>query len=70
MTPPANNGNGNGNGRGPPPWAGPPVNEQDDGTVSVGRNPREDARQRAKSADTQMDRLEAKLDYLITLMEG
>lgn len=57
----------NGNG-GRPPWA-ENVTEADDGSVSVGPEPREEARQRAENAATQLDRLEAKIDYLISIME-
>jgi hypothetical protein len=58
--------NGQSNGRGPPPWAGPKVEEQDDGTVRVGPPAKDSARSRAEEAGNQMDRVEAKLDLLIS----
>ena len=48
-----------------PPWAGN-VEEQDDGTVQVGPPPEESARSRAKEAGNQNERIEAKLDLLIS----
>jgi hypothetical protein len=51
--------------RGPPPWAGPNVEEQDDGTVRVGPPSEESARSRAEEAGNQNDRIEAKIDLLI-----
>lgn len=65
MSPPSNPGNGNG--RGPPPWAGPPDHVQEDGeTVHVDDRPEHATRERAINATDQMDRIEAKLDLLIT----
>jgi|GEM_PF-5613076 len=61
----------NGNGSGQPPWAGPTDRvEQGDGQVSVGKGPADAARERATSAGSQMDRIEAKLDYLIAELES
>lgn len=69
MTP--GNSNGESNGRGPPPWAGPPDHVTDDGEqVRVGPRPEDDARQRASESSDQMERIEAKLDLLLTIMEG
>lgn len=53
------------------PWDGPQDRVTDDGeTVSVGPDPAESARQRAAQAGSQQNRIEAKLDYLIAVIEG
>jgi hypothetical protein len=45
------------------------VTERDDETVEVGPEPKEDAKERTENASTDMERIEAKLDYLIALLE-
>ena len=59
------------NDSGPPPWADPDdrVSEREDGSVDVGPEPADAARERAESAGSQMDRIEAKIDWLIAQME-
>lgn len=42
---------------------------EDGNAVSVGPDAADDAKQRARNSGTQMDRIEAKLDYLIALRE-
>jgi len=64
------NAKGNRNGRGPPPWAGNGRHVERDGdAVAVGRRPREDARDRVAAATSQIDRVEAKLDVLLSILD-
>ncbi len=58
---------GKGNGRGPPPWAGPPdhVEEQEDGSVNVGKDARQQTIKQALNSDDPQVRIEAKLDLLL-----
>lgn len=54
--------------RGPPPWAnndGSKVEEQDDGSLKVGKSVKEQTEEQALNADNQQDRIEAKLDLLL-----
>lgn len=51
-----------------PPWANDNVTESN-GTVSVGPDAAADAKRRAENAGNQMDRIEAKLDLIISQME-
>lgn len=55
-----------------PPWSEPSdmVTENADGSLSVGQSPTDSAKERAQTADTQIDRIEAKMDYLIANMGG
>jgi hypothetical protein len=55
-------GNGNGNGRGPPDH----VKERSNGRVHVGKSEREELADRAAESSDQMDRIEAKIDLIIT----
>jgi len=55
-------------GQGPPPWAndGGNVNEQEDGSLSVGKSRKEKTEGQALNANNQLDRVEAKLDLLLS----
>lgn len=55
------NGRGNGNGRGPPDH----VEEQSNGAVHVGKSEAEKRKEKARTAETQQDRIEAKLDLIL-----
>jgi hypothetical protein len=69
MSPPNKDKRGPPEGRGPPPWAnnyGSKVEEQKDGSLKVGKSGKEKAEEQALNADNQQDRIEAKLDLLLT----
>lgn len=55
------------NERGPPPWAndGGNVEEQDDGSLRVGKSQKEQTEEQALKSSDQQDRIEAKLDLLL-----